>query len=216
MPKAPLVSVIIPVYNAQEYLEACLSCVTDQKYRRIEIIIIDDGSTDKSADIIRTFEEQDPRIKYIKTENGGPSKARNIGIDRASGSFITFVDADDLVSDEYIRSMISQIAPCDVCVCKKVRWNQKTGKSRVDGWKEFEGTKEDLKRVLFNYQRSMRGVTGRLFKTSIIKDNNVRFKEGLNYGEDMIFNYDYFKYIREALFIDETLYTYRIHNKELN
>ena len=214
MPKAPLVSIIIPVDNSTEYIEAALSCVTDQKYGRLEIIVINDGSTDSSEDIILRFAENDPRIIYKKTENRGPSAARNTGIDIARGSFISFVDADDLVSDEYIRSMIAQIAPSDVCVCKKVRWNQHTGRSTVDGWKDCYGTKYDLKRHRLEYQRSMRGVTGRLFKTSIIRDNNVRFIEGMNYGEDMHFNYKYFKYIDEAMFIDEALYTYRIHNKQ--
>lgn len=214
MAKAPLVSVIIPVYNAQDYIKACLSCVCTQQYKRLEIIVIDDGSTDNSAQIIHTFADEDPRVIYKKVENGGPSRARNIGIDMATGTYISFIDADDLVSDEMIRTLISQVAPSDVCVCKKVRWNQHTDSRRVDGWKEFSGSKEEFRKYLFQYQRSMRSCTSRLYRTDVIRTHGIRFKEGLNYGEDMYFNYEFFKYAADVTFIDVPLYTYRIHNRQ--
>jgi len=195
-------------------MDKCIESVLGQSFGDYEVIMVDDGSTDAGEEIILRYAEHDPRIIYKKTENGGPSRARNIGLDIATGSYVTFLDADDLISDEYVRSMISQIAPSDVCVCKKVRWNQRNGRSRVDGWKDFRGTKDELRRVLLNYQRSMRGATGRLYRMSVIRDNNVRFDEDMRYGEDMHFNYDFFRYNREAVFIDEPLYTYRIHNKE--
>ena len=146
MSKAPLVSIIIPVYNAKEYLAQSLDCAINQKYRRLEVIVVDDGSTDESNQIIEEFASKDSRIISTRIENQGPSVARNTGIDMANGSFITFLDADDLFSELFLQRMISQISGADVCVCKKVRWNQRTGKCRVDGWPEFYGTKEELRK----------------------------------------------------------------------
>ena len=185
-----------------------------QNYRRTEIIVIDDGSTDESAQIIQKYALDDPRIIYIHTENRGVSSARNTGLLRATGIYVTFLDADDLMSENYLQMMISQIGNADVCVCKKVRWNQRTRRSRVDGWPEFRGSKEELRRNLFAYQRSMRGATGRLYKMSLIKEHDIRFREDLNYSEDMHFNYAFFRYISNAVFLDAPLYTYRIHNKQ--
>ncbi len=214
MAKAPLVSIIIPVYNAEKYIGSCLDCVCTQNYRRLEIIVIDDGSTDGSAEIIHSYMEGDPRIIYKRVENGGPSRARNIGLDMATGMYVSFIDADDLCAAEMIQTLVSQVAPSDVCVCKKVRWNQKTNSTRVDGWDEFSGSIEEFKTRLFAYQRSMRSCTSRMYRLDVIREHNVRFREGLHYGEDMYFNYEFFKHAVDVTFIDAPLYTYRIDNND--
>ena len=103
-----IVSIIIPVYNAEHYLEDILNDLILQTYQKIEIIIINDGSKDGSADIIREYARKDNRIQYVLTENGGPSRARNLGLSIAQGDYIRFIDADDRLPLNSIQNMVSQ------------------------------------------------------------------------------------------------------------
>ena len=101
-----LISVIIPVYNMEQYLERCLDSVINNTYRNLEIICIDDGSTDRSLEILRRYETADPRIVVIAKENGGVSSARNAGLDRMTGEYVTLVDPDDFVHPQYIEQLV--------------------------------------------------------------------------------------------------------------
>ena len=98
----PLVSVIIPVYNVEKYLRRCLNSVIDQEYKNIEIILVNDGSTDNSLEIAISYKEKDKRIKVFSQENQGLSAARNMGLDKSHGEYITFIDSDDYVSKDYV------------------------------------------------------------------------------------------------------------------
>ena len=98
--KNPKISVIVPVYNAVQYLETCISSIIGQTYSKLEIILVDDGSTDGSSEMCDKIAETDPRIIVIHQINGGPSKARNAGIDAASGNYVLFVDSDDYIDKE--------------------------------------------------------------------------------------------------------------------
>ena len=101
----PTVSVIIPVYNMESYLERCLDSVLNNTYRNLEVICVDDGSTDGSLQILRRYEQTDKRIVVITKENGGVSSARNTGLDHASGNFVSFVDPDDLLHPQHYELM---------------------------------------------------------------------------------------------------------------
>ena len=115
-----LISVIIPIYNTQKYLKKCIDSVESQSYNNVEIILVNDGSTDSSEKIIQPYLQRYENIKYYKKENGGLSDARNFGIDIAQGKFITFIDSDDYISLEYIEYLhqilignCADIACCD-------------------------------------------------------------------------------------------------------
>jgi len=114
-----LISVIIPIYNVQDYLERCISSVIAQTYKNLQIILINDGSTDNSLEICQKFAEQDPRIEVISKENGGLSDARNVGIDNSCGSYVSFIDSDDFVHERFIEKMYSCIKRdnSDMCIC---------------------------------------------------------------------------------------------------
>ncbi len=101
-----LISVIIPVYNTEVYLPRCLDSIINNDYRNLEIICVNDGSTDNSLSVLRRYEKEDERIIVIDVPNGGVSKARNIGLDKASGEFIAFVDSDDWVHRQYFSMLI--------------------------------------------------------------------------------------------------------------
>lgn len=206
------VSIIIPVYNSETYLEECLKGVLSLDCQDYEVLLIDDGSTDSSPEILRTFAETSGKVRIITQENQGASAARNRGIAEARGEYVCFVDSDDIVYENMLKDMLAFIGDAQVCIGKKTRWNQIKDFRRTDSWPAFRGTVTELHRVLRRYKRSMRGATGRLYRTDVIRDNNIRFLPELHYGEDMRFNYDYFRYISRVAFCDKVVYLYRIHN----
>ena len=110
-----LVSIIVPVYNCELYLKQCLDSIQNQTYRNIEVIIVNDGSTDKSLEIINSY--HDRRFKVFSIERRSVGYVRNIGLSKASGSYIMFVDADDVVKDTFVEKMLKGIIGYDLCVC---------------------------------------------------------------------------------------------------
>ena len=97
-----LISVIVPVYNGQKYIDICVKSVLNQSYKNIELILVDDGSTDDSYKVLEKWKEEDSRVKVIKKENAGVSSARNAGIEAASGAFVTFIDVDDFIENDFL------------------------------------------------------------------------------------------------------------------
>ena len=122
------ISVIIPIYNVEKYLEKCIDSVLAQTYRNIEIILVDDGSTDKCADICDSYLKKDSRVKVIHKVNGGLSSARNAGLDIAEGDFISFVDSDDFIEKEMLEKLYEALmeADADMAVCN-FRWIDTNG-----------------------------------------------------------------------------------------
>ena len=115
----PCVSVVIPVYNVEKYLIRCLESVILQTYRNLEIVLVDDGSTDNSGKICDEYAERDSRIKVIHKENGGLSDARNVGIKSASADYIVFIDSDDYVKNVYVQSLVEIALRYDVDIADR-------------------------------------------------------------------------------------------------
>lgn len=180
-----LVSVIIPVFNVKEYLEKCIRSVLDQSYEDLEIIIVDDGSTDGSSILCDRFPELDHRVKVIHKVNGGLSDARNAGINVASGKYFMFVDSDDTIKAETIEVMYNALRrnDCDIAVCNMLRINDKgetsefycpTGKEQVlCGEKRFETLKQP-------------SACNKLFKAELFSD--VRFPVGKFYEDTFVYH----------------------------
>jgi len=112
-----MVSVIVPVYNGEKYLGECLDSILDQTYGDIEVIVVDDGSTDATAEIIRRYASADPRVRYFFKDNGGLSSARNFGLRNANGELVTFVDADDKIAPRFCEIMLSELGDADIAKC---------------------------------------------------------------------------------------------------
>lgn len=212
MEEQKYVSIVIPVFNADPYLEVCLSSICAQTYPYYKVIIIDDGSTDRSGLIAAHFAEQDSRFSVHHTENGGVSKARNLGISLSCTDYLCFIDADDYVEPAFLEHLMSEIGDADICVSAKRRWDQCKNKIRCDRFPAFRGSVTELTRHMFPYLRAMRGVTGRIFSGALFRDASLRFDESLDYGEDMKLNYAAFCLAENVVFCSEPLYTYRIHN----
>jgi glycosyltransferase involved in cell wall biosynthesis len=206
-----MISVIIPVYNAQNYLNRCINTVLHQTYRQLEILLIDDGSTDKSGDMCDTFALLDSRIKVIHTQNGGTSAARNIGIEHSTGEFITFLDADDSLEKDALELLLDSYMwlASDLVI----------GDFKLNGNRFMFSTnrtfgKEDIHSYLFGYLNKPTGhsmfvyVWGKLFKSSIIRAHNIRFNEGMKIFEDSLFNMHYLRCVKSASYVRNHLYRY--------
>ncbi len=152
MNKEALVSIIVPVYNVEKYIKTCLDSIINQTYKNIEILLIDDGSTDNSGKICDEYSKKDKRIKVFHKENGGLSSARNYGIDRAKGDYLTFIDSDDTLELDYIEYLYNLIKKynTDLSICPYIVIINETKK--YDFGKKYSeetlSTEEALKRML--------------------------------------------------------------------
>ena len=207
--KAALLSVIIPVYNVEPYLEQCLDSVVNQTYKNLEIICINDGSTDNSLKILEKFQQKDNRIKIINQENKGVSAARNAGLDIATGEYITFVDSDDYLElNAYERTMNVLLNNKHVDVAEfRIRAfaenNDPINLTRLEKYTQYF---DDI----FNSKVHNVSTCNKIFKLEIIKERNIRFIEGLKYSEDHFFSHAFTVCSNNHAFINATLYNYRL------
>lgn len=211
----PLLSVIIPVYNVAPYLEECLASVVGQDYQDLEILCIDDGSTDGSSQILDEWSEKDHRIRVIHQENQGPSRARNIGIQHARGIYLSFVDSDDTV----LRNIFTTTLP--ILMEKHLDTLLFSYQTIPDGKTHSPGFPVNLVcdyHLLFASNNAIQSKNSLcfswryIFKTSILKDNNLLFDEQVKIGNDMIFNIDALCHSHRIMIIDTPLYCYRTNN----
>lgn len=214
-----LVSIIIPVYNAANYIYECLNSIQNQDYSRIEIIVIDDGSTDSTRDIITRYFQQ---VKVISQNNSGPSVARNTGIKESNGEFICFVDADDLISSNMVSSLVNGIKnnKADFSICGIYMFNDQkkiTKHVQVSKNNRVIRGNENLFEELYPFFNTYKinAPFGRIYKKDILIRNSIKFDEKLSLGEDSVFNMDYFSVIDSCYFIKDELYGYRRGNNYL-
>lgn len=197
----PKVSIIVPVYNTEKYLEKCLNSLVKQSLKDLEIIIVNDGSTDNSEEIINQFRQKySNKIVYLKKENGGLSDARNYGLSYANSEYVGFVDSDDYVELNMFEKLydLAKEKNLDLAECNFV-WEY-PNKTKID-----YGINYSEKKEFFLFGRVM--VCNKLFKTSIIKNNNITFPKSLNY-EDIEFFYKLIPYINNCYLIDDIFYHY--------
>ncbi len=189
MDNKPLVSIIIPVYNCEKYVEGCLNSATSQTYGNIEIIAVNDGSEDGSERILKELAEKDSRIHIIIKENGGPSSARNAGLESCNGDYITFLDCDDELYNNSIETMVNALDDSvDYAAFSYDRlFNRKS--SEVLSPAVF--TLDDLKSDFEKYNSYFMLMCSKLYKRSIIEKNNIRFDENIHFSEDYDFNLKY-------------------------
>lgn len=208
-------SVIIPIYNAEKYLENTLQSIKDQSYKNFEVLMIDDGSTDSSTEICRKFEIHDSRFRLIKKTNGGVSSARNIGIEHAIGELLFFVDSDDIIEKEAIERcvLIYNTNKPDMIVFGMLFDVEKGGTVRKTLTKSCaigkvnDSNRSDkyIKMAEENYIQSM---CNRCVKREIIDRWNLRFNENITNYEDMLFVLQYMRVCNSFVCIPECYYHY--------
>ena len=206
-----LVSIVIPVYNSEKYISRCLDSITNQTYDNLEIILINDGSTDNSIEICLDYKEKDKRIIVVNKSNGGVSSTRNQGIDCATGKYIQFVDSDDYINLDMTENLVYAIEKYDVdlVLCGVNHISSNTNDSDLYRNVGDFLLKDFLSNSLDSISStSMGAVWNKLYKLSKIKDNKIRFEEDINYSEDCIFNYDYFKKSTSIYVLKDKLYNY--------
>lgn len=212
-----LVSVIIPVYNAEIYLDKCIESVLDQSYTNLEVILINDGSTDSSEDICLRFSNIDNRVIYIKQHNAGPSSARNNGINIAKGEFIQFIDADDYLTPNSVEVMVNAMEDSDFVIASYYNLFENAVEEKVTISPKVVGKyfKDDLLprwgelvvEEMFHY------TWNKLYKNKFIKDR-IKFDENIKISEDMIFNIDYISVIEKINIINTPIYYHIFYNQD--
>lgn len=200
-----LFSIVIPVYNSEKYLKDCLGSILSQSLTNFEVILINDGSTDNSGAICDSFALQDSRITAYHQKNLGVSAARNLGLKHATGQWIIFVDSDDLIGNNYfqpLKSSTSDFIMLNVDIIER---------GKIINFTNYPPRSMDLETFMQTYTLypNFAGPWSKFFKSSIIKDNCLRFDTKLSFGEDALFNLEYLKKCKTCEVTNSSSYIYR-------
>jgi glycosyltransferase involved in cell wall biosynthesis len=204
----PLVSVIVPVFNVDQYIQSCLNSILAQTYLNLEIILVNDGSTDKSGEICDKYAKNDKRIKLEHKENEGVSVARNTGIELSTGEWIMFVDADDWIEKDMVEKLLESVKfyNADLCYC-----NYSIDKKGHSVLRNFGYDIQDKHTdVVKSYCQAFTSVCAKLYNRSLILKNNLRFIKGLIIGEDVVFNLRTVSFNPIICYCDGYFYHYRM------
>lgn len=210
------ITVIVPVYNVEDYLDKCLDSVIKQTYKNIEIIVVNDGSTDNSGEICQEYAQKDNRITYVEQENGGLSDARNAGLERMTGSYVTFVDSDDWIEQDYVEVLYNKLTEyqADVSVGNYYSYNEDEGMYyfHINGDSYYEKVFDNVS-IFENLYESQEmksfaliSAWGKLYKASLF--DYIRFDKG-KLGEDGYMNQKLYLLVQKVIYINQGLYAYR-------
>lgn len=205
----PVVSVIIPVHDEERYVAACVRSVLGQSHRALQVIAVDDGSTDCSPEILRRMADVDPRLTVVTQANAGVSAARNVGLDAAVGDWVMFVDADDrLVDDALIASVVAAAEPTDASI---VRFRDTAGGRAGTGHHRVVALDDEtLGAMVVSEQINV--LWNKAYRRALIAGPGVRFRPDLRMGEDLLFNIGCFRQIESVVQLDVVGYEYRRGN----
>lgn len=204
-----MVSIIVPCFNSEKTIADCLESIVKQSYSNIEIIVIDDGSTDETVNIVKKIARTDSRIMVYSKTNEGVSVARNYGIDKAQGAYVGFVDADDTIIFNMYEKMVSAIenTQAGLAVCRYFTNKEKSIN------KDFLWNKDQYVNEMFLPSCQIAAfVWNRLYRKEYIDRYSVRFHANIKVCEDTLFNFEYLKNINSVYVVNESLYEYRINS----
>lgn len=210
------ISVVIPIYNGEKFLHRMLDSLIAQTYKDLQVILVDDGSRDASREICERYCKDNKNFTYVWKENGGVSSARNLGLKFATGRYMSFLDCDDELENNYFEKLLFEMKK------SRVDWamcgiNEVSDQKRQYGLDEnmiMSSRSSDLFLNMFNnYWFPV--LWNKMYRLCIIKNKNISFNEKLSYDEDTTFNYDYYFYARKISLIPEKLYTYFINTNSL-
>ena len=211
------VSIVVPVYNAEKYLKECIDSLIKQDYDNIEIILVDDGSTDNSPQICDEYRKKDERVKVIHKKNAGVSAARNDGIKKSTGEWVTFVDADDWVEKDYVRYHLKNGVSNNSEICLSTFPNKVNKDNKVNNWNRSEDSIKTISGVeaakMMMYYKIVISSWNKMFKMSFIKNNNILFKENLSYGEGFDFVINSMLKANKVTIGRGKVYNYRVDNE---
>lgn len=210
--KSPLVSIIVPAYNVEMYIEMCVRSVIKQTYKNIEIIVVNDGSTDDTPQILNRIKESDNRICVVHKKNEGVSTARNTGLDVALGEYIVFVDGDDYISDDYVEYMLQAMLKTDSEIFISKNCYTKRDESQVKEDRIDILSSEDATALLLS-PRIIVGCWNKMFKMSFLNRNKLCFSTTLFYGEGLYFITTASQLAKNIVVGNRKVYYYRRNNE---
>lgn len=203
----PKISIIVPVYNTEKYLDRCIYSILSQTYTNFELLLIDDGSTDSSGAKCDKYAEQDSRVRVFHKANGGVSSARNMGLDNAKGEWICFVDSDDWIELQAM-SILSKNADSDLVIASmKFEQSGHIGNFPVLGKIEYKRLFDLLSDNIDHY--SVSSPCSKFYKRNIIQENQIRFHENLCFGEDSLFVKKYLLNVDSMICVKDLYYHYQ-------
>ena len=215
MAEKPLISVIVPVYNVAAYLDECLESIIRQTYTNLEIILVDDGSTDESGNKCDEWVAKDSRVKVIHKENGGQASARNMGLKEAAGLYIGYVDSDDYIDETMYETLLdimeqnaADIVECQYSLVGGTEPNQETYTNQVYTYTGREVCNKMLENIPTQPMITV-SIWNCLYKAEVAK--KTMFEEGVYY-EDVMYSYRVLWGLDKVIFYDKPLYCYRIRN----
>ena len=205
-------SIVIPVYNGERFIENCVESIAKQNNGKVEVVIVNDGSTDNTHLICTALVGKYSFIKYFQKENGGVSSARNLALDNITGEYVWFVDADDYIVDGAISEIFK--TQSDLAIFNFMQSNDGNEKTvnliAKDNLYVLSSFDDFFKDYVFRYKLN-NALWNKIFKTSIIKENNLTFNESIKIGEDYLFSLCYYKFIKEIYFFTTHIYKYYIN-----
>lgn len=212
------ISIIVPVHNSESYLNRCVNSLINQTYSNLEIILVDDYSTDSSKKICEEYEKKDSRVISIITDNNGVSGTRNTGIKRSTGEYICFLDSDDEYEMAFVEKMLNEInqSKSELVVC-----GYKEVKKNVEKEKKYDIGRVDVIQylncytIIDNFEHFANYPWNKMYRANIIRENEVLFDETITVSEDAVFNMQYLKYIDNISAITDTLVKHYILKESL-
>lgn len=210
----PLVSIIVPVYNCSEYITACIDSIIKGCRSDIEIILVDDGSTDNSGKICDEYSNRFSFVRCVHQNQSGVSCARNNGIAHASGTYVMFVDSDDFINNQLVDRLIEYIGHSDIAIAGYSLYDDKSDAvTNIFPCFYSEGSSTDLAGKIGSYINPpyLLGPCFKLFKLDIIQNNNIKFPRDISYCEDALFVFNYLRHIKSYVSIRNAGYYYRQH-----
>ncbi len=214
----PEVSIIVPVYNAEKNLNTCIESLKNQSFKNIEILLVDDGSTDRSGEICDNYKNLDNRIHVFHKKNGGVSSARNLGIDKSSGKYIMFCDSDDWIESDCIEVLYNKIVKFDSDIIysgiyREEYFNTEKVKDKVSAlsnelYLNINELSGYLEYILNSIESPFLSPCAKLYRTNIIRENKLYFNEKMVCLEDFCFNIQFLKYTNKLYFSKDIKYHY--------
>lgn len=205
--KTPKISVIIPVYNAEKDLHRCIDSILAQTFRDFELLLVDDGSKDISGEICDDYAQKDERVRVFHLRNGGASSARNVGLDNAHGYWVTFVDSDDYISENFLATI--DLQDCDLVILQNQHFSSQR---KIFSKQEMSPQKFDGKNAVRIFLAKhllyhiMLTPWGKLYKRNLIA--NIRFDKSLRIGEDVVFVHQYLLECSSICVVEGATYYY--------
>ena len=208
------VSIILPIYNSEKYLRECLESIMQQTFSNFEVLMINDGSTDASESICKEFVEKDKRFFLYSQKNSGVSVSRNTGLNNATGRYILFVDSDDICEKDMLEIMLENFQEEGLVVFSYNVINKK-GKTKIIESNSIT-TKDDLIFSMCSNNNIGGFLWNKLFDYEIIKKFNIKFDNNIYFYEDFLFIMNYLRYIQKIVYVNKSLYNYRLRKNSLS